>query len=74
METASLVTGQVSLPAIRTWIHIVSLSVTDCTINVNLYNFAFIQMSDGPINALIRHIRFDVSSEDIIVLSSVIYP
>lgn len=74
METVSLVTGQVSLPAIGTRIHIVTRSVTECTINANLYNFAFIQMSDGPINALIRHIHSDVSSEDIIVSFSVICP
>jgi len=74
METASVVNGQVSLPAIVTWTHTVTRSVTDRTMNANLNNFSFIQMSDSPINALIRHILFDVSSEDIIFLSSVIYP
>jgi len=66
MEIASLVTGQ---PAIGTWIHTVTRSITDYTINVNLNNFAFIKMSDGPINALITFVRPHISSEDIIFLS-----
>jgi hypothetical protein len=65
MKIVSLVTGQVSLPAVGTWIHTVSRSVTDYTINANLNNFAFIQMSDGPINALITLIRSHISSENI---------
>jgi len=66
MVIASVVTGQVSLPAIGTWIHTVTRSVTDYTINANLNNFAFIQVSDRSINALIRHIPSHVFSEDII--------
>jgi len=74
VEIASLVTGQVSLPAVGTWIHTFTRSVTDYTINANLNNFTFIQMSDCSIDVLIRHIHSHVSSEDIIFLSSVIYP
>jgi hypothetical protein len=65
MEIVSLVTGQVSLPAVGTWIHTVTPSVTDYTSNANLNNFAFIQKSDGPMNALITLIRSHISLEDI---------
>ena len=72
-EIASLVTGQVSLPAIGTWFYTVTHSVKDYTINANLNIFAFIRMSDGPISTLIRHICSHVSSEDTIFLFSVIF-